>query len=94
MEFNLKLTESQLEQLLTCVDVSGYVQYMSMDEWDEYMDGTPATEIIDIISGSFYTGDAFAYMDGGGLWNSADDLEEILEPYIEDIFNDYLHFYL
>lgn len=66
-----------------------------MDEWNGYMQGVKPTELVDSIStGEFYTGDAFAYMDDDCIWKSSNELAEILEPHIDDIFNDYLHFYL
>lgn len=91
MNINVTLNESQLEELVQNVDINDYVEYLHMDEWNDYQSGTPATEIIESIDmNNFDTGDEYAVMDSLGTWVSADSLEEILEPYLDEILQDYI----
>ena len=88
---NVTLNESQIEELVEHVDIYDYVEFMTMDEWNDYQSGTPATEIIESIDmNNFDPGDEYAVMDGLGYWVSADSLEEILEPFLDDILQEYL----
>src|SRR5699024_5391587 len=88
---NVTLNESQIEELVEHVDINDYVEFMTMDEWNDYQSGTPATEILESIDISdFDTGDTYAVLSGSGYWNSSDDLEEILEPFLDDMLQEYL----
>src|SRR5699024_3496373 len=88
---NITLNESQIEELVEHVDINDYVEFMTMDEWNDYQSGTPATEIIESIDMSnFDTCDTYAVLDGLGTWVSADSLAEILEPFLDDMLQEYL----
>ena len=88
---NVTLNESQIEELVEHVEINDYVEFMTMDEWNDYQSGTPATEILESIDMyNFYPGDEYAVMDSLGTWVSADSLEEILEPYLDEMLQDYL----
>ena len=88
---NVTLNESQIEELVEHVEINDYVEFMTMDEWNDYQSGTPATEILESIDMyNFYPGDEYAVMDSLGTWVSADSLEEILMPYLDDMLQDYL----
>lgn len=88
---NVTLNESQIEELVEHVDINDYVEFMTMDEWNDLMTGESAIEIIESIDISdFDTGDEYAVLDGSGYWNSSDDLEEILEPFLDDMLQEYL----
>src|SRR5699024_12667545 len=61
------LNESQIEELAEHVEINDYVEFMTMDEWNDYQSGTPATEILESIDISdFDTGDTYAVMDSLG----------------------------
>lgn len=91
MEINVTLTESQIEELVQNVEITDYVDYMHMIDWNDYMSSTPATEIIDSIDmNNFDTCDEYAVLDGLGKWVSSDSLEEILEPFIDEMLQDYI----
>lgn len=91
MDINVTLTESQIEELVQNVEITDYVDYMHMIDWDDYMSSTPATEIIDSIDmNNFDTSDEYAVLDGLGKWVSSDDLQEILEPFLDEMLQDYL----
>ena len=91
MLLHVELNESQIEELVQNVEITDYIDFMTMDEWNDYMDGMQATEIIESIDmNNFDTCDAYAVLDGSGYWNSSDDLEEILEPYLADMLQEYL----
>src|SRR5699024_3012315 len=85
------LNESQIEELVEHVDINDYVEFMTMDEWNDYQSDTPATEIIESIDMSnFDTYDEYAVLDELGKWVSADSLAEILEPFLDDMLQEYL----
>ena len=91
MNINVTLTESQLEELVQNVEIVDYVDYMHMIDWNDYMSSTPATEVIDSIDmNNFDTCDEYAVLDGLGKWVSSDSLEEILEPFLPEMLQDYL----
>lgn len=86
-----QLNESQIEELMYNVDVSDCVEFKTMDEWNHYMDGMTATDIIDSIDiNNFDTGDEYAVMDGLGQWYSSDSLMDILEPYLDEMLQEYI----
>ena len=88
---NVTLNESQIEELVEHVEINDYVEFMTMDEWNDYQSGTPATEILESIDmNNFYPGDEYAVMDSLGTWVSTDSLVEILEPYLDEMLQDYL----
>lgn len=88
---NVTLTESQIEELVHHVDITDYVDYLPMIDWNDLMSSTPATEIIESIDmNNFDPGDEYAVMDSLGTWVSADSLEEILEPFLDDMLQEYL----
>ena len=88
---NVTLNESQIEELVEHVEINDYIEFMTMDEWNDYQSGTPATEILESIDmNNFYPGDEYAVMDSLGTWVSSDSLVEILEPYLDDMLQDYL----
>ena len=92
MGINVTLNETQIEELVQHVDILDYVDYMPMIDWNEYMSSTPATEIIESIDmNNFDTYDEYAVLDGLGKWVSADSLAEILEPFLDDMLQDYLN---
>src|SRR5699024_10144126 len=83
------LNESQIEELVEHVDINDYVEFMTMDEWNDYQSGTTATEIIESIDMSnFDTCDTYAELDVLGSWVSADSLAEILEPFLDDMLQE------
>lgn len=88
---NVTLTEAQIEELVQHVDILDYVDYLPMIDWNDLMSSTPATEIIERIDmNNFDPGDEYAVMDSLGTWVSADSLAEILEPFLDDMLQDYL----
>ena len=88
---NVTLNETQIEELIQNVEITDYIDFMTMDEWNDLMTGETAIEIIESIDmNNFDTGDEYAVLDGSGYWNSSDDLEEILEPYLDDMLQEYL----
>lgn len=88
---SVQLDDSQIEELILNVDISDHVQFMTMDEWNDYMDGMKATEIINSIDmNHFDTCDSYAVMDGHGSWVSSDDLQEILEPYLDEMLQEFI----
>ena len=88
---NVTLNESQIEELVEHVEINDYIEFMTMDEWNDYQSGTPATEILESIDmNNFYPGDEYAVMDSLGTWVSTDSLVEILEPYLDEMLQDYL----
>ena len=93
IEANVNLNEAQIEELIQNVNIFDYVDYQPMEDWDDYMNtsGATAIEIIDSIDKEhFDTSDKFAVIDGTGYWVSTNSLEEILEPFIDDMLQDYL----
>lgn len=92
MEIIVTLTESQLEELVQNVEIVDYVDYMHMIDWNDYMNSMQATEIIDSIDmNNFDTSDEYAVLDGLGKWVSSDSLEEILEPFLPEMLQDYIN---
>ena len=90
-KINVTLDESQIEELVQHVDITDYVDYMHMIDWNDRMSSLPATEIIDSVDmHNFDTCDEYAVLDCLGTWVSADSLQEILEPYLGDMLQDYL----
>src|SRR5699024_11120387 len=88
---NVTLNESQLEELIQNVDITDYIDFMTMDEWNDLATGESAIEIIESIDiSNFDTYDEYAVLSGSGYWNSSDDLEEILEPFLDDMLQEYL----
>lgn len=88
---SVQLDDSQIEELLHHVDVSDYVTFFTMDEWDDFMDGIQATEIIDSTGGNYFnTADVYAVEDSIGNWYSTDSLEEILEPYLDEMLQEFI----
>ena len=97
VEINVNLTALQLEELIQNVNIFDYVEYQPMEDWDDYMDmsGATAIEIIDSIDKEhFNTSDRYAVVDGRGLWVSSDSLVEILEPFLEEIMQEYIDYNL
>ena len=91
MGINVTLNETQIEELVQHVDIIDYVDYLPMIDWNDLMSSTPATEIIESIDmNNFDPGDEYAVLDGAGYWMSADSLAEILEPFLDDMLQDYL----
>lgn len=91
VEINVNLTALQLEELIQNVIISEYVEYLHMSDWDDSMTGESALEIIDSIDANqFDTSDRYAVVDGRGLWVSSDSLVEILEPFLEEIMQEYI----
>lgn len=91
MGINVTLNEAQIEELMQHVEILDYVDFMPMIDWNEYMSSTPATEIIESIDmNNFDTYDEYAVLDGLGKWVSADSLAEILEPFLDDMLQEYL----
>src|SRR5699024_9457738 len=85
------LNESQIEELVELVDINYYVEFMTMDEWNAFHSDTPATEILESIDISdFDTYDEYAVLDELGKWVSADSLAEILNPFLDDMLQEYL----
>src|SRR5699024_9854933 len=85
------LNESQIMELVEHVEINDYVEFMTMDEWNDLMTGESAIEIIESIDmDNFDTGDEYAVLAGSGYWNSSDDLEVILEPFLGDMLQEYL----
>lgn len=91
MVLSAMLTDSQIMELAQNVEITDYVEYMHMIDWNEYMNSSQATEIIDSIDPDhFDTSDEYAVLDGHGRWVSSDSLNEILEPFLDDMLQDYL----
>lgn len=91
MGINVTLNEAQIEELMEYVEIVDYVDFMPMIDWNDRMSSTPATEIIESVDmHNFDTCDEYAVMDGLGTWVSADSLAEILEPFLDDMLQDYL----
>ena len=90
-KINVTLDESQIEELVQHVDITDYVDYLPMDEWNNLMTGESAIEIIESIDmNNFDPGDEYAVLDGAGYWMSSDSLEDILMPFLDDMLQDYL----
>lgn len=91
MGINVTLNETQIEELMQHVEIVDYVDFMPMIDWNDRMSSMPATEIIESVDmHNFDTCDEYAVMDGLGTWVSADSLAEILEPFLDDMLQDYL----
>ena len=91
VEINVNLTALQLEELIQNVIITEYVEYLHMPDWNDSMTGESALEIIDSIDADqFDTSDRYAVVDGRGLWVSSDSLEEILEPYLDEMLQEYI----
>lgn len=91
MEINVTLNESQIAELIHNVDVNDYEEFLTMDEWNDYMQDLQPTEIIDSTGGNYFnTSDEYAVMDGSGHWYSSSSLEEIFEPHLEEMLQDYI----
>src|SRR5699024_1723657 len=88
---NVTLNESQLEELIQNVDITDYIDFMTMDEWNDLATGESAIEIIESIDiSNFDTYDEYAVLDELGKWVSADSLAEILDPFLDDMLQEYL----
>ena len=88
---NVTLNELQIEELIHNVDIYNYVEYLTMDDWNDHMEGIPATEIIDRIDmNNFDTCDEYAVLDGLNKWVTADSLVDIFEPYLDEMLQEYL----
>lgn len=88
---HVELTEDQIMELAQIVDIGDYVDFIPMIDWNGYMAGTPATEIIDSIDmNNFDTCDEYAVKDGLGQWVSSDSLGELLSPFLDEMLQDYL----
>lgn len=88
---HVELTEEQIEELIQNVETMNYVEYIHMIDWNDYMAGTPATEIIDSIDMlQFDTSDEYAVLDGHGRWVSSDSLEDIFSPFLDEMLQEYL----
>ena len=91
ININVTLDELQIEELVHHVDITDYVDYLPMIDWNDRMSSTPATEIIESVDmHNFDTCDEYAVMDCLGTWISADSLEEVLMPYLDVMLQDYL----
>src|SRR5699024_10093044 len=47
MEINVTLDEYQIEELVENVEINNYIEFMTMDEWNDLMTGESAIEIIE-----------------------------------------------
>lgn len=91
MNIRVTLDETHIEELVQHVNINDHVEYLHMDEWNDYMSSTPATEIIGSIDmNNFDPNDEYAVMDGLGTWISANSLAEILKPFLDDMLQEYL----
>lgn|SRR5699024_2204779 len=93
MEITVTLNDGQIMELLQNVNSLDYVDFMSMEDWEEHMNlsGMSALEILDSVDfDSFYTSDKYVVSEGLGKWISSDSLQEILEPYLDDMLQDYI----
>ena len=91
VEIKITLNESQIAELIHNVDVNDYEEFLTMDEWNDYMQDLQPTEIIDSTGGNYFnTSDEYAVMDGLGHWYSSSSLEEIFEPHLEEMLQEYL----
>lgn len=91
LEINITLTETQIEELIQNVDIYDYAEFLPMMDWNDHMNGVPATEVIDRIDmNNFDTCDEYAVLDGLSKWVSADSLADIFAPYIDEMLQDYL----
>ena len=93
MEITVTLNEEQIMSLLQNVNSLDYVDFMFMEDWDEQMNvsGMSALEILGSVEfDSFDTSDKYVLSDGLDKWISSDSLHEILEPYLDDMLQDYI----
>ena len=93
MEITVTLNDGQIMELLQNVNSLDYVDFMFMEDWVEQMDvsGMSALEILNSVNfDSFDTSDKYVLSEGLDKWISSDSLQEILEPYLDDMLQDYL----
>ena len=93
MEITVTLNDGQIMELLQNVNSLDYVDFMFMEDWDEQMNvsGLSALEILNSVNfDSFDTSDKYVVSDGLDKWISSDSLHEILEPYLDDMLQDYI----
>ena len=93
MEITVTLNDGQIMELLQNVNSLDYVDFMYMEDWAEQMDvsGTSALEILNSVNfDNFDTNDKYVVSEGLGQWISSDSLHEILEPYLDEMLQDYL----
>ena len=79
--------------LLQNVNSLDYVDFMFMEDWDEQMNvsGMSALEILGSVEfDSFNTSDKYVLSYGLDKWISSDSLHDILEPYLDDMLQDYI----
>lgn len=89
--FTVNLTKTQIEELVQNVEPDDYVEYVLMADFNDYMAGIPALDILaDVDHDNFDQFDEYAVKDGHGFWVSADSLAEIFEPYLDEMLQDYL----
>ena len=93
MEITVTLNDGQIMELLQNVNSLDYVDFMYMEDWAEQMDvsGMSALEILNSVNfESFDTNDKYVISEGLGQWISSNSLHEILEPYLDEMLQDYL----
>ena len=93
MEITVTLNDGQIRELLQNVNRLDYVDFMYMGDWVEHMDvsGMSALEILNSVNfDSFDTNDKYVVSEGLGKWISSNSLHEILEPYLDEMLQDYL----
>ena len=93
MEITVTLNDGQIMELLQNVNSLDYVDFMYMEDWAEQMDvsGMSALGILNSVNfDSFDTNDKYVISEVLGQWSSSNSLHEILEPYLDEMLQDYL----